>query len=81
MAQLLGVFCREGAGADGGFIVCDAFACVGGNTLAFARLNFSVFALEVTNSEENPQTMTYYHFRNLKYHDSLLSSAPSHSAR
>jgi hypothetical protein len=51
MAQLIRVFCNVGAGADGSFILCDAFACVGGNTLAFARLNFYVFALEVPNSK------------------------------
>jgi hypothetical protein len=48
-AQLMRVFCQIGArGLDlHEFTACDAFACVGGNTLAFARANFSVFALEV----------------------------------
>ena len=54
MAQLMRVLCYAGAsGASGNdgrdFIVCDAFSCVGGNTLAFARENFSVVALEVPN--------------------------------
>ena len=49
MAQLMRAFCDVGAQGHQHFTVCDAFACVGGNSLAFARLGFSVVALEVPN--------------------------------
>ena len=49
MAQLMRAFCDVGAQGHQHFTVCDAFACVGGNALAFARLGFSVVALEVPN--------------------------------
>jgi hypothetical protein len=53
---LMRVLCSVGSAEDANFMVCDAFACVGGNALAFARLNFSVVAMEVPYCSLQPQT-------------------------
>jgi hypothetical protein len=61
MAQLMRVLCRVGASGDGNFVVCDAFACVGGNALAFSRNNFAVVAMEVPHrqtSSNKPNTIS-----------------------